>query len=213
MSIKPRYEPEEARERILDAAEALFRRIGYSKTTVGDIAAALSMSGANIYRFFASKSAINDALCRRMLAELHALAEKVAAKPGTAAQRLEEVIVTIHVHNKARFTHEETVHEMVAVAMEENWEAVEEHIEFMEALFARLIAEGVARGEFPPCDAAVIADLIGLGCCGVFHPAMIADCAEEGSEHKVRGLARLLIRGLRIADDTVVSLPPMENRS
>jgi len=206
VSIKPRYEPDEARERILDAAEALFRRVGYSKTTVADIAGALSMSGANIYRFFPSKGAINDALCRRMLAELHTLAEAVAARPGPAAQRLEEVIVTVHVHNKARFTHEETVHEMVAVAMQENWQAVDEHIQYMEALFARLIVEGIAAGEFAPCDAAVAADLVGLGCGAAFHPATIADCAGDDSEHKVRGLARLLVRGLRSADSNVVPL-------
>ncbi|SEC02074.1 transcriptional regulator, TetR family [Rhizobiales bacterium GAS191] len=206
LSIKRRYEPDEARERILDAAEALFRRIGYSKTTVADIAGALSMSGANIYRFFPSKGAINDALCRRMLAELHLLAESVVARPGPAAQRLEELIVAVHRHNKARFTHEETVHEMVAVAMQENWEAIDEHIHFMEALFARLIQEGVEAGEFAPCDAPIIADLVGLGCCGAFHPAMIADCAGEDSEQKVRGLARLLVRGLRLADSNVVSL-------
>src|SRR5580704_18410314 len=106
VSIKPRFEPDEARERILDAAEALFRRIGYSKTTVADIAGSLSMSAANVYRFFPSKSAINDALCRRMLAQLHVLADSVAASPGKPSRRLEELIVAVHSHNKARLTHE-----------------------------------------------------------------------------------------------------------
>ncbi|MBV9588106.1 MAG: helix-turn-helix transcriptional regulator, partial [Hyphomicrobiales bacterium] len=55
--------------------------MGYSKTTVSDIAASLSMSAANVYRFFPSKGAINDALCRRMLAALHVLAEDVANAP------------------------------------------------------------------------------------------------------------------------------------
>ena len=162
MNPRPRYEPDQARERILDAAEALFRRMGYSKTTVADIAGALSMSGANIYRFFPSKGAINDALCRRMLAELHDMAEEVVARPGKPSQRLEDLIVAVHLHNKARFTDQQTVHEMVAVAMQENWEAVDEHIEFMKSLFARLIAEGVEVAEFAPCEPAVLADLIGL---------------------------------------------------
>jgi AcrR family transcriptional regulator len=206
VNARPRFEPDQARERILDAAEVLFRRMGYSKTTVADIAGALSMSGANIYRFFPSKGAINDALCRRMLAELHAMAEEVADRPGKPSQRLEELIVAVHQHNKARFTDQQTVHEMVAVAMQENWEAVDEHIAFMKALFARLIGEGVEAGEFARCDAATLADLIGFGCCGAFHPLMIADCGED-SEHKVRGLARLFVRGLRLPDDNVTTLP------
>jgi AcrR family transcriptional regulator len=206
VSIRPRFEPDEAREHILDAAEALFRRMGYSKTTVADIAGALSMSSANIYRFFPSKGAINDALCRRMLAELHAMAEGVASGPGTAPLRLEDLIVAVHLHSKTRFTHQQTVHEMVAVAMQENWEAVEEHIHFMKALFARLIDEGVAAGEFAVCDSRTLGDLIGFGCCGAFHPAMIADCVEETSEQKVRGLARLLVRGLRLPDTTTPAM-------
>jgi AcrR family transcriptional regulator len=204
---KPRLEPDQVRERILDAAEGLFRRMGYSKTTVADIAGALSMSGANVYRFFPSKGAINDALCRRMLAELHAMAEGVAAKSGTPSQRLEDLILAVHLHSKTRFTDQQTVHEMVAVAMQENWEAVEEHIHFMKSLFARLIHEGVEAGEFAPCDPVVLSDLIGFACCGAFHPAMIADCAEDTSEQKVRGLARLLVRGLRVPDTNVTALP------
>jgi len=207
VSIKPRYEPDEARELILDAAESLFRRIGYSKTTVADIAASLSMSAANVYRFFPSKGAINDALCRRMLGALHVLAESVAAQPGKPSRRLEELIVAVHTHNKARLTHQQTVHEMVAVAMEENWQAIEEHIEFMKALFARLIGEGMEAGEFAAGEPGILADLLGLGCCGVFHPAMIADCSEEDSEVKVRGLARLLVRGLRANSGDVIPLP------
>jgi AcrR family transcriptional regulator len=206
VSIKPRYEPDEARERILDAAESLFRRIGYSKTTVADIAGSLSMSAANVYRFFPSKSAINDALCRRMLAQLHVLAESVAASPGKPSRRLEELIVAVHSHNKARLTHEQAVHEMVAVAMEENWQAIEEHIEFMKALFARLIAEGVEAGEFAAGEPEALSDLMGLACCGVFHPAMIADCSEADSEEKVRALARLLVRGLRATNGEVIPL-------
>ncbi|MBV9977209.1 MAG: TetR family transcriptional regulator [Hyphomicrobiales bacterium] len=206
MAIKSRYEPDEARERILNAAESLFRRMGYSKTTVADIAASLSMSAANVYRFFPSKGAINDALCRRMLAALHVLAEDVANAPDKPSRRLEELIVAVHGHNKARLTHQQAVHEMVAVAMKENWQAIEEHIAFMQALFARLIAEGMKAGEFAAGDPEFSAGLLGLGCCGVFHPAMIADCSEEDSEVKVRGLARLLVRGLQVPGAEVVPL-------
>jgi AcrR family transcriptional regulator len=45
---------DEARARILEAAEKQFRRVGYHRTSVADIAAELGMSPANIYRFFPS---------------------------------------------------------------------------------------------------------------------------------------------------------------
>ena len=46
----------DVRERILVIAERLFREIGYQKTTVADIAKALQMSPANIYRFSIPRS-------------------------------------------------------------------------------------------------------------------------------------------------------------
>ena len=43
---------------IVQAATDLSCEIGHNKTTIADIARRLSMSPANIYRFFASKRAI-----------------------------------------------------------------------------------------------------------------------------------------------------------
>ena len=53
---------------IVDVAERLFRQIGFQKTTVADIARELHMSPANVYRFFAAKSEINEAVCMHLLA-------------------------------------------------------------------------------------------------------------------------------------------------
>ncbi len=47
---------------IVEVAERLFREIGFQKTTVADIARELHMSPANVYRFFAAKSEINEAV-------------------------------------------------------------------------------------------------------------------------------------------------------
>jgi AcrR family transcriptional regulator len=207
LAIKPRYEPDEAREHILDAAEGLFRRVGYAKTTIADIANALSMSSANIYRFFPGKSAINDGLCRRMLAELHAYAESFVSAPGPVSPRLEAMIVGVHMRNKARFTNETTVHEMVAVAMQENWQAVEEHIAYMGELFGQMIAQGIAGGEFAPCDVPAYAKTLGFACCGAFHPTMIAEVRPNATEDDVRRLARLLIRGLSTAPAAPLASP------
>jgi hypothetical protein len=50
-----------ARGRILETAEELFRTPGCQKTALADIACARHVAG-NVYRFFASKSAINEAI-------------------------------------------------------------------------------------------------------------------------------------------------------
>ena len=63
----PASRAEETRARIEETAERLFRVMGYQKTAVADIARELGMSPANVYRFFPSKSAINEAIAERLL--------------------------------------------------------------------------------------------------------------------------------------------------
>src|SRR6516225_6195429 len=78
MNPQVKIKPDDTRTRIVEVADALFRRIGYAKTTVADIAAELDMSPANVYRFFPSKNAIVEAICRRCLTEVEDKAWRVA---------------------------------------------------------------------------------------------------------------------------------------
>ena len=73
---------------IVEVAERLFRQIGFQKTTVADIARELHMSPANVYRFFAAKSEINEAVCMDLHGKIEAEAEKIAASRSTATQRI-----------------------------------------------------------------------------------------------------------------------------
>src|SRR5215207_8373395 len=84
------------RSRIVATAERLFREIGYQKTTVADIAKALKMSPANVYRFFDSKSAIHQAVARRLMSEVEAAVETIAAEPLSPKDRLREILTTVH---------------------------------------------------------------------------------------------------------------------
>src|SRR3712207_4446051 len=84
----PAARAEATRARIEETAERLFRAMGYQKTAVADIARELGMSPANIYRFFPSKSAINEAIAERTLGAMLAEIEAIARGEGTATERL-----------------------------------------------------------------------------------------------------------------------------
>jgi AcrR family transcriptional regulator len=73
----------------VETAEALFRRMGFAKTAVADIAAELGMSAANVYRFFPSKIAIVQAICQQCLSEVEEAAWSIARSKAPAAQRIE----------------------------------------------------------------------------------------------------------------------------
>src|SRR5579864_6027606 len=93
----------DTRERILAVAERLFREIGYQKTTVADIAKVLRMSPANVYRYFDSKKAIHEGVARRLMGEVEIEAESIANKPGPAADRMRELLTTVHRVNSERY--------------------------------------------------------------------------------------------------------------
>ena len=141
-----RRTPEETRQCILVAAWDLFRQIGFRKTTVADIAETLGMSSANIYRFFPSKDALTEAICRDQLDLLVGTARKMAAGPGAAGERIRAVLMALYRDLRDQMTNHKRVHEVVAVAMEENWPAIEEFLDACKRTVAGLVAQGQASG-------------------------------------------------------------------
>jgi AcrR family transcriptional regulator len=169
----------DTRARILLTAERLFREIGYQKTTVADIAKVLKMSPANVYRFFDSKRAIHEAVACRLMGEVEQAATAIAAQPASATARLRELLTTIHYMNKERYVGDSKLHEMVAIAMEEDWKVCDTHMEFMGASIARVIADGMASGEFKAGDPVQVAFCVVAAMVRFFHPQMIAQCAAK----------------------------------
>ena len=189
--------PKDTRTAVLDAAERLFREVGYGKTTVADIAEALGMSSGNIYRFFPSKRAINNAICDRMLAQLLAAMQNAAVRPGTAAVRLEAVIMAGHEGHRTMLTDEKRVFDMVYAAMEEHWDAIEAHLADCDSIVAGVIRDGIATGEFAPGDPGALAQTVMGACCTLFHPVLVAQCASDPEQPlEARRLVWLVIAAL-----------------
>lgn len=199
MNIRQRLSADDMRERILNVAEEHFRRIGYAKTAVADIAGALGMSPANVYRFFPSKLAINNALCARLMQETDALLLEIVMRPEPPSQRLLALIVELHRHNKTKLTDEHRLFDMVEVAMEENWPAIEAHCVSVVNHMARIIGEGIATGEFRAVDVPEFAKTAFEACSKVFHPTMIAQCArfETDQEDQALRIAGLVLAALK----------------
>jgi AcrR family transcriptional regulator len=192
-------EPErrDTRTRILDAAERLFRLMGYTKTTVADIARELDMSPANVYRFFASKSAIHEALADRMVAEVEIGALKIARLPLPAAERLRMFVVEKHKATVATMLADRKVHEMVTVALEEQWGTIQRHLDRVTDIIAMVIKEGMASGEFAGRDPDVAARCFFASVISVCHPQVVAQCLDKPNRASPEELADFAIRALK----------------
>ncbi|KJC36537.1 TetR family transcriptional regulator [Bradyrhizobium sp. LTSP849] len=169
----------DTRERILEVAERLFRQIGYLKTTVGDIAKELRMSPANVYRFFESKKAIHQAVARSLMGEVELEAQRIVARPGPVLERFRELLTTIHRMNTERYVGDNKLHEMVEIAMQEDWEVCVTHMELITTVIGQMIAQGAASGEFEAPDLQLASMCACTAMMRFFHPQMIAQCATK----------------------------------
>ena len=179
MTLIQEHSETDTRERILVVAERLFRQIGYQKTTVADIAKELRMSPANVYRFFDSKKSIHEGVARGLMGEVEVEAQRIARSEGPAAMRLRQMMTTINRMNTERYVGDSKLHEMVEIAMQEDWEVCVAHMELIGQIIGEVIAQGVASGEFEVEDLEVTALCACTAMMRFFHPQMIAQCATK----------------------------------
>ncbi|WP_042775978.1 TetR family transcriptional regulator [Sinorhizobium fredii] len=183
--------------RILESAERLFRHYGYSKTNVADIARDLEMSPANIYRFFASKTEIHQALCDRMLAASYQQAEEISRLPLSASERLRRYVHGQHQLTVETMLDEQKVHEMVVVAIERDWHVIQKHIDRIDRLLAGIIREGIEAGEFAEQDPEIAARCFGASVVTLCHPQIVAQCLAKENRPTPNELIEFAVRALK----------------
>src|SRR5262249_31306651 len=195
MNPQVRTRPDDTRARIMDTAEALFRRLGFAKTAVADIAAELGMSPANVYRFFPSKNAIVEAICKRCLAEVESDAWAVARAKGPAGERIERLILEILKDHKENVLTEQRVNDMVLAAIELSWDAIRAHKDVMRTVVEVILRDGIAAGEFEPVEPRETAELMLCALVAYTHPMMVGQCLDEGQdlEAQARASVRFLL--------------------
>jgi AcrR family transcriptional regulator len=180
-NIQVEQEPKEKdiRKLIVAAAERLFRQIGYQKTTVIDIAHELHMSPTNIYRYFAAKSEITEAVCMGLLGKIEAEARKIAASRGTAMQRIRNLIGFVEATHLKQYMFDRKLHDLIDAAIIENWSIMHRHNERMAAILEQIIASGMASGEFQRGDATLASRLVNTACVRFSHPRLIKEFKQE----------------------------------
>ena len=195
--VSPETVKQENVTRILDVAERLFKHYGYTKTNVADIARELGMSPANIYRFFGSKADIHQALAQRMLDTGYQLAASTLSGSGNASDRLRD-----HTLQQFRLTldtmiSEQKVHEMVVIAIEQQWPVIDAHLRRLRDLVTEVVREGMEAGEFRQDDPEVAADCFMSATATLCHPQMVAACVSELKICTPEQVVEFALRGLK----------------
>lgn len=148
------------REELLTAATHCFVRTGIRRTTMEDIAREARAGKATLYRHFANKDAVLDALLEREAARLERQLAAATAEEPDAAARLERaflVAIAFFVEHPVltRGREEEPALLLSRIAAD-GGPLVVRGLDG----FARLVEEGVASGEFRSLDPRAAAELL-----------------------------------------------------
>jgi AcrR family transcriptional regulator len=183
-------------ERILEAAEEVLRRYGPAKANVVDVARALGVSHGSVYRHFPSKAALRDAVTERWLSEISEPLQAVAVGKGTAPDRLRRWLDLL-VRSKRRKALDDP--ELFATYIElaaEAREVVGAHVETLVAQLARIVADGVERGEFEATDPTATGRAVFDATARFHNPAHAPEWSNPGIDAAYAGVRALALNGL-----------------
>ena len=183
-------------EQILEAAEDVIRRFGPTKATVVDVARALGVSHGSVYRHFASKAALRDAVTERWLARIAAPLAAVADESGPAPERLRRWLDQLIAAKRRRALDDPELFATYMTLVAEARGVVMAHVAHLTGQLAQIIADGAARGEFAVADVNTAARAVFDATSRFHNPAHAAEWADPAIDAAFEGVCALLLAGL-----------------
>jgi AcrR family transcriptional regulator len=138
----------EVRDQIIAAATEHFRRYGYEKTTVSDLAKTIGFSKAYIYKFFESKQAIGEAICAHCLCTIEAEVRAAIADTDRPPEKLRRMFKAIVEASLRLLFQDRKLYEIAASAATERWQAALAYEQRMRQLLQEILEEGRQSGDF-----------------------------------------------------------------
>jgi AcrR family transcriptional regulator len=183
-------------ERILEAAQDVLRRYGPAKTTVVDVARELGVSHGSVYRHFPSKAALRDAVAERWLQSISEPLALVAAQDAPAPERVHRWLELLISSKRDRALEDPELFATYVQLAGEARDVITAHVGALVAQLARIIADGVQRGEFAVDDPYAAARAV-FDATGRFHnPLHVAEWSDPDIDTAMHDVCSLILRGL-----------------
>jgi len=163
----PGQEVGDARQRILEAAEALFAEHGFEGTSVQEITDAAHINKAMLYYYFENKEHLYGGLIESGLVALGKVLDEVLQKPVSPEEKLQDFLerygeILCQKERVVRLIYRE-----IGGGIESTRHVIESYFVRNVDKLKQIIEEGIARGCFRPVNAAMTATSI-FGMMNIF---------------------------------------------
>jgi AcrR family transcriptional regulator len=194
-------------DRILAAAEDVVRRFGPAKATVVDVARALGVSHAAVYRHVATKAELRDLVVGRWVEATMAPLRAIAALPGPAPERLRGLFDALIAVKRRRAAEDPELFTAYRTLAADAQSVVSPHVDELIGLAATVIRRGVEEGTFRTGEPIAAGRALLFATSRFHHPAHAAEWAHPAIDAAYNEVWRLLMDGLT-ARVPSVTLPP-----
>jgi AcrR family transcriptional regulator len=200
--VRARSEPRDVAADILDGADRLLARYGYSKMTVDDIARAAGIGKGSVYLHFPSKEAVVLALVDRMVRDVFERLRAIAADTHRPAHdRLRRMLAARVLERIFRFRRFSlSLHDLLAALRPTLVAQREAHLQEEARIIEAVIREGIARREFRrvPTKAAAMALLVATNSLLPYYLSVRELGASAKVEQRIANVTDLLLAGLAV---------------
>lgn len=188
----------DTRQQILEAAMNRIVHYGYAKTTMSEIARDCDMSAGNIYRFFASKIDIAEAMARKFNLDLYQAYAEIARENTPAPARLRKFFIHGLTHTYEAIEKEAKILEVAEVLADERPLFFNEQLAQERIYLNQVLEDGVAAGTFAPIrDVTFTSEMIQSAMMKFRFPQLYSLLTLQKLKRELNGVMDILAAGLK----------------
>ena len=189
----------DTREQILQAAMERIMHYGYAKTTMAEIARDCGMSAGNIYRFFASKIDIAEAMARKLNMEINAQNAALVRGKGTAIEKMRLFHHTALTKTFEKLDNNAKVLEVAEVLSHERPNFANEELAQERIYLVQLLEQGISEGVFAPMEHPnFIAEMMQSATMKFRYPQLWSRLTLPKLERELNGVMDIILAGLSV---------------
>ena len=186
------------RDRIVATAEDVVRRFGPEKATVVDVARALGVSHAAVYRHVKTKAELRDLVVQRWIDEMMPPLRALVARAGPAPKRLRQFFDTLIEIKRRRAAADPELFTAYRSLVAEAQSVGAVHLDELVRLCAAVIRSGIEEGAFRQVDPEAASHAFLFAMSRFIHPAHAMEWTNPDIDAVYNDVWRLLMQGLNL---------------